>query len=282
MNKIFTLFLIILFSGAKAAQNPILNSSFENWTDTTLQNAVPQYWVNSQHNGSISRTTGYAGNYAVKGTVTGTVPNIYVPVLTSQAGGFTDSLKFTCFRFWYKCNLGLSGGLKDKFKITIDVVDASSVSSGYGINPDITTDATNWTLKQISMVYPGGPPAKVNITFTVQPGSGSYPSTSTWFIIDSVSFGCGVVGINEIEESTKLQIFPNPVVDNMKIRTEASKPMQITLSDALGRVVLQRATSAPVNGIIQDTVQVESLSSGLYLLMLTSDKKTIFRRVIID
>jgi hypothetical protein len=104
----------------------------------------------------------------------------------------------------------------------------------------------------------------------------------SYFVLDNVAFSDTYIGIDEIEETTRLQVFPNPVHDMLTIKTTASLPMQLTLSDALGKVVEQRMSANPINGYITDAINTESLSSGLYFLMLTSDKKTILRRVIVE
>ena len=288
MSKIFTslTLLILVFLGAKA-QNPVLNFSFESWTGSVLTN-----WVDQNGGGSISQTTDHlVGAYAVKGTLIVGATATYTPSLASQSGGFPVTMQYQYLRFYYKTNLasGTSGG-PDQIFIGVDIRDASNAVAGYptpnAIIPNnnlVVANAANFTVKQVKLQYTGTP-SKVNIVIKANPSnSDPYPHNGTWFIIDSVSLSNVSVGIDEIEEaSSTLQAYPNPTKSYLNIKTQSGKPMQIKLSDALGRVIISRMSQNPVNGVIQDTLNTESLSSGLYLLMLTSDKKTIFRRVIID
>jgi hypothetical protein len=284
MKRTFTLISSFFFISSVWAANPVPNPGFESWVDAN--NATS--WTSSL-SGTITKATLaadiHSGTAAAKGSVVVST-STYTPQLSSPIpAGFPVTLRHAYLEFWYKCNLASGGGAPDKFVASITVYDSGGGTIGYNIGTSgtITANATSYAFKQVPITYIGTGPAKAIIIFTVQPQDGSpNPHNGTYFIVDDVDLSNTLIGIDEIEESVKLQVFPNPVIDNMKIKTEASKPMQITLSDALGRVVLQRASSAPVNGVIQDTVQVESLSSGMYLLMLTSDRKTIFRRVIID
>jgi hypothetical protein len=284
MKRTFTsIFCVILATGLYAA-NPVPNSGFESWVDANTATS----WSSST-GGTITKATVaadvHSGAAAAKGSVVVT-SSTFTPVLSSpNPAGFPITLRHAYLEFWYKVNLANGGGAPDKFIAQVACYDASSTLVGYNLvsNGTITTNASTYAFKQVPIVWVGTNPVKAIITFTVQPQDASpNPHNGTYFIVDDVDLSNTLIGIDEIEESTKLQIFPNPVVDNLRIRTEATKPMQITLSDALGRVVMRRLSSAPVNGVIQDTVAVESLSSGMYLLMLSSDKKTIFRRVIID
>jgi len=148
----------------------------------------------------------------------------------------------------------------------------------------VTSNTSVWKPMSIPITYSNqAAAAQAKVNFTMQYTLGSGVHLNSYFVIDDVTMSnTALIGIDEIEASTKLQIFPNPVHNSLKIKTEAVKPLQITLSDALGRVVLHRLSENPVNGFIQDAINTESLSSGLYFLMVTSDKKTLVRRVIVE
>jgi hypothetical protein len=280
MKKIFTcIFLLTSFNSTKAQTLAMPNFSFENWSGS-----VPTNWVDLNGGGSISQTVDhYVGTLAAKGTLVYSNPNTYTPTLVSQSTGFPISMQYTYLRFYYKTNLATGGGGQDKFIAKITTYDAGNNDVGHDIGGGtITVNASSFTEKQVHIYYTGTP-VKATITFTVQSGgSDPYAHVGTWFIVDSVSLSNISIGINEIEETSKLQIFPNPAHSNLNFKTEANKAMQFTLSDALGNVVIQRLSSEPVNGYIQESINIESLSSGVYFMMLTSDKKSILRRVMVN
>jgi hypothetical protein len=281
MKKIFTFSaFFILFQFAKG-QNPVPNPSFEVWVDAN----TPTSWTSSA-GGTITKVAGLNGSWAAKGSVMTGSPNPYVPTLASINAGnaFPITQFYTYLQFWYKTNLVTGGGGQDKVDIEVNYFDNSNVAAGYDIAPQkyITATASNWTFKQIQIYPQSGTAQKAIISFTIQPGSGTYPNVGSYFIVDSVKLSNTAIGINEIEETSKLEIYPNPAHDNLKIKTEATKSMQITISDALGNIVIRRMSSEPISGYIQESINIESLSSGVYFLTLTSDKKSILRRVLVN
>jgi hypothetical protein len=283
MKRIYTLlFSILIFSSAQA-QNPVPNPSFQNWTGS-----VPTSWLDWAGNGTISQTTpGYDASPAVRGAVVVSGPNTYTPYLTTDTagGGFSVNQNFAYLRFYYKTNLATGGGADDKIVINIAMKTSSGGSAGFANSAQntITLDAATFTAKQVPIIYTGTA-ARAVITFTVQPTDGGpNPHLGTYFIIDSVSLtNSALIGIHEIEETSKLEVYPNPVQDFLNFKTEATKPMRLKLSDALGNVVLQRMSADPIGGYIDEAINVQNLSSGVYFLMLTSDKKTILRRILVD
>ena len=261
IKKIFTLVVSLLIFNILQAQNPVPNSSFESWIDANN----PTGWSYSSDLATITKVTGFSPLWAAQGTVVSATPNNIKPVLATDisGGGFAVSGFYQYLQFYYNTALTSGGGGQDRIQIEVHYYDNSSNNAGYALGTQkfVSTPTSNWTLKQVQIVPTAYTPTKATIQFSIEPqGADPAPHVGSWFIIDSVKLTNSPIGIDEIEESAKLQVFPNPVIDYLTIKTESNKPMQIKLSDALGRVVLQRASLAPVNGIIQDTIHVESLS----------------------
>lgn len=284
MKKTFTNSIFFLSFYLAQATNPVLNPGFETWSGGPL---TPSNWSVSAQN-TITQaslvTDVHSGSYAAQGSVVVST-NTYTPTLTTQAGGFPVTMRHAYLEFWYKVNLAAGGGGNDKFIAQVAVYNSSSVQIGYNLVAagTITSNATSYTYKQVPIIYTGTGPDHAIITFTVQPTGGDpNPHLGTYFIVDDVDLSNTLIGIEEIEETNRLQVFPNPAHSFLNIKTDAAKPMQIKLSDAIGRVLVNRLSQSPINGFITDSINTESLSSGLYFLMLTSDKKSILRRVIVD
>jgi hypothetical protein len=280
MKRIFTLLVSLLAFSFSQAQNPVPNPSFEFWIDANN----PTSWTSSGT--SITKVTGLNLSWAAQGTVLTGTPNPVVPTLACI--NFPITAFYQYLQVYYKTNLIVGGGGQDKVNIEVTYLDNSNNNAGYAspvpaTNKVITASTSTWTAKQVTVLSTAFTPTKATIAFTILPGVGTYPNVGSYFIIDSVKLSNNpLIGINEIEESSRLEIYPNPVRDFLNISTNATKSMQITLSDALGNIILKRSSSEPQNGLIRESLNLESLSSGIYFLMLTSDKKTILRRVMVD
>ncbi|WP_298510994.1 T9SS type A sorting domain-containing protein [uncultured Kordia sp.] len=83
-----------------------------------------------------------------------------------------------------------------------------------------------------------------------------------------------ILSVDEVAEAA-LQIFPNPVKDQLSIISE--KPLQtIILLDSFGRIVLQKELS----NVRETTVNVAQLSSGTYFLKVQVNNTITIKKVI--
>ncbi|MGS0749255.1 T9SS type A sorting domain-containing protein [Halpernia sp. GG3] len=76
---------------------------------------------------------------------------------------------------------------------------------------------------------------------------------------------------NKVSVSNDLKIYPNPVKDNLNFQT-TEKIISEGLYDSLGRFI-RNLGSLPSNN-------VNNLSSGVYFLKVTTDKKTHVQKFI--
>ena len=77
------------------------------------------------------------------------------------------------------------------------------------------------------------------------------------------------LGINESTTNLAVTIYPNPVNTILSIKTDDKMIVKkITIMDTMGKVVLQKTNSF-------ETINVENLNSGLYLLQITTENNQI-------
>lgn len=79
------------------------------------------------------------------------------------------------------------------------------------------------------------------------------------------------------------QMYPNPAQDlvHVSFEWEEQTPIQLSLLNAQGQVVYQR-TMAPVQGLISQSIQINDLVDGLYILRLNSHQKFLSHKFLIQ
>lgn len=96
--------------------------------------------------------------------------------------------------------------------------------------------------------------------------------------INNPSVPCNIVGINESDfPDHEILIYPNPTNGKFKIQSSKFNVQRATIIDILGNIVFQTTIKNPESGF-----DVSFLSKGIYFLRLTSEEKTISRKIVID
>ncbi|MFH1937844.1 MAG: T9SS type A sorting domain-containing protein, partial [Bacteroidota bacterium] len=72
-----------------------------------------------------------------------------------------------------------------------------------------------------------------------------------------------------------LKLYPNPTTSTVTLRSMVKSPLLITIYSGLGKPVLKRTVTG------QLTLDVSSLSSGVYMVQVSSERDTEFHRLII-
>ncbi|MEL7341399.1 MAG: T9SS type A sorting domain-containing protein, partial [Bacteroidota bacterium] len=88
---------------------------------------------------------------------------------------------------------------------------------------------------------------------------------------------------NDITQNNDLlQAYPNPVSDQLQIRTELSRPsdLQLQIFDATGRVVYQRSAQQ-VNGLQEWTVEVANLAAGVHTVIMRSGDVQAMQKIVV-
>ncbi|WP_420317500.1 DUF5018 domain-containing protein [Ekhidna sp.] len=93
-------------------------------------------------------------------------------------------------------------------------------------------------------------------------------TTQDWIVTVIVDFS----STNGLEDEIDLQIYPNPTTDFLKVNTSETITAEVTNLE--GRPVISRVSGTSLK------LDVTSLSSGVYLLVITKDQKTSVKRFI--
>ncbi|MFM9984912.1 MAG: T9SS type A sorting domain-containing protein [Flavobacteriales bacterium] len=91
----------------------------------------------------------------------------------------------------------------------------------------------------------------------------------TWY------FSTGIVGSVEPEKQLEIAVFPNPVIHSLNLTNWSNEFVNYTLFTMSGDLVKAIATN---NELIQ--MDVSSLNKGIYLLAVSSNKKTSYIKII--
>lgn len=90
----------------------------------------------------------------------------------------------------------------------------------------------------------------------------------------SYTIGNCTTGINSINKSDELKIYPNPAKNSIAIHiTEEMKNYEINLLNTLGQTLLQTKSNV---------IDVSSFPSGIYFVNVQSDKTSVNKKVIIN
>lgn len=83
-------------------------------------------------------------------------------------------------------------------------------------------------------------------------------------------------------EQLEVKTFPNPVLETMTLQFDSNQKMdaQVVLSDLTGRNVLTKNTTVE-NGINQLSVNMNTLSQGIYFLQLKNNGKILFAQKVV-
>lgn len=89
-------------------------------------------------------------------------------------------------------------------------------------------------------------------------------------------------GINELSGLTHLEIYPNPVSDNLNVKMETilRTDVKIEVINSFGLKVYQ-SPSYTVEGAFNTSFNVSDLSSGVYFIMVKTSDKTITRKIVV-
>ncbi len=100
-------------------------------------------------------------------------------------------------------------------------------------------------------------------------------STTNWTNIEAgvnFSLGCSSVGTREEVNNFNFSMYPNPAINYLTIDFEG-KAISLVISDATGKIVKTTKSS-------NKTVDVSSLTKGIYFLQMQTDKGLISKRFI--
>ncbi len=89
---------------------------------------------------------------------------------------------------------------------------------------------------------------------------------------DSIS-----TSVNELHVENEIRVYPNPASEFIQIETTSTNSQEVTLLNSSGNVVLQQTVTSSTQNI-----PINEFPSGVYLLMVTSEKKSTYEKLVIQ
>ncbi|MCC7299067.1 MAG: choice-of-anchor D domain-containing protein [Bacteroidia bacterium] len=98
-----------------------------------------------------------------------------------------------------------------------------------------------------------------------------------------VAYSQNLVLFNRLENTTSLQVYPNPSnsVFNVKATLAPSTDYTISLKSSTGAIIYSAATGTEHSGSIFQTISAEKLASGMYFIEITGDGYREVRKVFV-
>lgn len=277
MKKVFTL-LVLMFTALSVNSQTIPNAGFENWTTTQLIVPSPNSWFTlnllglSSFTFPVTKSTDkHSGSFAAKCETVSlqlvdTIPAQVFPGLIAlgdfdlltQTGGF--GVPFTSrpdsMVFWAKSNL-LGGDS------AIAYVQLSKWNNSLNSQDMIATGGI-FFIENYSSFKRFSVPLTYNSSSTSDSLSIGFMSGSTlgsYIIVDDVSFIYNSLDVKELADDSKsIEIFPNPVNEELSIRVQNDENVEIV--NSLG----VRISSLKLKKGTVTKLQTESYSNGLYFI----------------
>lgn len=169
----------------------------------------------------------------------------------------------------------------------IITLSASTMASGSGgtTATSFTPTATQWKNYPLSnhplfTQFKTNPNVRIRFKFISDPNTG----TGNNFYIDDINFNA-LTGIDELETSIGLSVYPNPTSDKATLEFTPIKNgnVHVYVSDVLGKLVETTSRTSYANTSIKYTVNEQSqLSKGLYFITLDIDGKKLTKKLVIN
>lgn len=277
---------------AGVAQPAALNGSFETWTTDTLN--YPYNWYVTYP--GVTRSTDYhTGAYSIQvatvnspqlGVTAGQASTGYYPQnchsFCNEQGGQPYTQKTDTLEFWYKY-----------FPVSTDTanINVNFIKSGLGINCctgyNMFGTVSSWTYVTIPFSYGTSPDTAI---VSIQCSSHNHDTTQSQYLpyvgtilrIDGLTFASqkAVLGINNPKPADGLKVYPNPASTQVNVDlSDVSGSLQtLAMYDMSGRMI----SSKSYNGVAHNTIEtmdISTLSIGMYLIEVTTDSGKLFQKV---
>ncbi len=290
MKKFILSFCAVLFIGSILfAQVQPTNASFENWTSAgTYSN--PDGWkstnadiglvfettteqtTGAQDGASFARLTTIdaSGIYILPGILTFGIINIANQTLTGGVP-YTDRPEY--FRGYYNYNsTGDLCGIGCYFT-KWNGTSADTVATG-AFYSDVST--ASWIMFDILIDYQLAiAPDTMNIIIS---SSGTTPVIGSVLDVDNLYFvGLVPVGLNKINGSEELTIYPNPSKDIFNITISNIKSVEVI--DITGKVIYYSSYKNNVNNV---KINLSDKEVGVYLIKIKTDSKVITKKLLLN
>lgn len=266
MKKIYSLVAVLAATFAANAQtNLVTNGNLDNWdSDTMPADFSPSPYTANVTKDSISfQTAPYAAKHQaqtsatkIQTEVTGIIPgNSYT--ISYWYLDNDPNAKTRMWSFWLK-----EGSTEGSYATLTDNADEFRAS-------DYSTDSPDWVQKTFTLTAPLETVAFRFEARTYADGAGGgFIYYDTFSIIDNSATAS--IKDNNIEG---LKVYPNPATELVNITSNEIGTKNVAIYDMLGKKVLETST--------EETVNVSTLTSGVYIMKISQDGKNASRKLVI-
>jgi hypothetical protein len=138
--------------------------------------------------------------------------------------------------------------------------------------PSTASNNANFGFRIVSIFNPAGSDYSP-VGYAATPTPSNYGPAGTWRI-DNVTFSSGTLAVNQ-NSISGLKVYPNPVSNGtLYIETAANAERTVTVFDVLGKQVLNTTTN-------NNAVSVNALRTGVYVVKITEEGKSVTRKLVI-
>jgi hypothetical protein len=294
MKKLFTIIFCAAFVSPVFAQNPMPNSSFENWytgkygwldptgCDTTSNTS--NYDGADYADASVVRiTNAHSGSYALECINSPSVNNGGQYFGGACEYTFPVSFQPVSFSGWWIVNEGTS--IFGEGVITVQVYD--SVTGNFLGGTKLTTGDNNnvWTTyRQFSSDINYDSTAKKYLCVVDMYLDDAELDNVPYVAFDDIAISA-TSGLSVLLGNTNygLQVYPNPVNNKAELEynLQSSGNVLITLTDMLGRTVktIKNESDSPGNYVLN--VDLSDVSEGMYLCRLSTPAGYEVKKVLV-
>lgn len=190
----------------------------------------------------------------------------------------------TTTEYWVTATNSNGCSAADSVIVNVDTIPIPVANFSY-IQNGLDVTFTNTSLNALTYEWDFGD----GNTSTLQNPENFYPSSSNYNVTLIATNNCGadtfvenisVVGINDYIVDENLGIYPNPSNGNFVIDVSSLKGMTIELKvfNEIGQII--RDNDITISSM--QSLTIKNLSNGVYHIMLITDKKVFYAKVIVQ
>jgi hypothetical protein len=260
-NYILTLSMTLCLTVSSSGQELMLNGGLEDWTSDT----EPTNWLKAE--GVTKSADVNTGSFSAKQTYVGTANFIK---LNQNIPNTVIGESYT-IRFWYKIAPGAEGAVKmwSNFRDGIGNGGFIGGTTADVIRTTLPVNGNAWTKYEETVIAPD---TSVKFWFELR----TFDNTTVYWD-DFSFFDNATLSIVKNKTIVGFAAYPNPVSNGtLNISSASDSLKNIIIFNLLGKQVLSSSFSG-----VQSTVDVSSISAGIYILKVTEAGKTATKKIVI-
>ena len=270
--------LSIAFTTPTYAQS-IPNASFENWTPLVSTFYTPDHWLGI--NSVVSRgTPGFTGSYFLD--LTNSVTDIaftqttnYDYLADTGTAGFACPYKPSCLSGSYQYNItGSDSALIEimLYRGYLSTYGAPTTLCGLGVLYITAGSISTWTDFSVPITYlpPYDTPDSATITLAASCNRNSANTVAgNSLYIDNLHF-CTSSQVNTLAGSQPIEIYPNPVINELNVKGDIPTDAVIKICNCLGQTVFE--------GKGAHTIDTRNMPAGIYWINISGSNNEVLKR----